>query len=300
MAILLMAGIVLRLIPPQLMSRFLDSATVGSGLEPLTWLAGLMIGVVFIQQLCAVGSTYLGEAIAWTATNQLRVNLMEHCLHLDLTFHNEHTPGEMIERLDGDVTTLANFFSKFVVLILGNFLLVLGVLALLMQTDWRVGLIGIVLTTTMLLILARLRNLGVPHAAAHRESNAALYAYLEERLGGLEEIRANGAVDYIMLRFYGLMRTVYHKSLWENWTFSIPFATLNILTRLGMAAMLALCAWLFQQSQITIGTIYQVFHYTMMLTLPINVITRQVEDLQRAGGSIIRLRELQEKQRKNS
>ncbi|MBV7337357.1 ABC transporter ATP-binding protein/permease [Chloroflexi bacterium TSY] len=60
--------------------------------------------------------------------------------------------------------------------------------------------------------------------------------------------------------------------------------------------MLVLCAWLFQQSQLSIGAIYQVFHYTAMLSLPINVITRQVEDLQRAGGSIVRLRELQESQ----
>lgn len=296
LGLLLLTGIVLQLIPPQLMRQFLDTATANGTLETLSWLAALVIGVVFIQQLCAVGASYLGEAVAWTATNHLRVDLLDHCLHLDLPFHHARTPGEMIERLDGDVTTLTNFFSKFVVLIVGNLLLLFGVLVLLMQTDWRVGLIGVVLALTMLLILARLRNLGVPYAAAHRQSNAELYAYLEERLGGLAEIRANGAVGYTMQRFYALMRTVFHKSLWENLTFSIPFATLAILTIVGTVAMLALCAWLFQQERISIGTIYQVFHYTAMLSLPINVITRQIEDLQRAGGSIIRLRELQEQQ----
>lgn len=194
LAFLLLSGIVLQLLPPQLMRQFLDRATAGGALEPLAWLAGLVIVVVLVQQLCAVGAAYLGEAVAWTVTNQLRIDLFRHCLHLDLTFHNAHTPGELIERLDGDVTTLANFFSKLVVLILGNVLLLIGVLVLLMQTDWRLGVVGGLLALVLLLLLARLRNLGVPHAAAHRQANADLYAYLEERLGGLEEIWANGAV----------------------------------------------------------------------------------------------------------
>ena len=46
-------------------------------------------------------------------------------------FHNARTPGELIERIDGDVTALANFFSRFVIQLLGNALLLLGVLALL-------------------------------------------------------------------------------------------------------------------------------------------------------------------------
>lgn len=296
MAILLLAGIALQLIPPQLMRLFLDSATTGGGLDLLTRLAGLTIGIVFVRQLCAIGASYLGESVAWTATNDLRIDLMKHCLHLDLTFHYARTPGEMIERLDGDVTTLVNFFSKFVFLIVGNLILLVGILGLLTHTDWRIGLIGFGQTFIMLLILARLRNWGVPYAAAHRQSNAELYAYLEERLGGLEEIRANGAVGYMMQRFYSLMRTVFRKSLWENFTFGVPFAMVTILFTIGNVSMLGVCAWLFWQSSISIGTILQVHHYSLMLTLPINVITRQIEELQRAGGSIVRLRELQEQE----
>jgi ABC-type multidrug transport system fused ATPase/permease subunit len=54
---------------------------------------------------------------------------LRHCLRLDLPFHKTHTPGELIERIDGDVTLLANFFSQFTINILGNALLVAGILA---------------------------------------------------------------------------------------------------------------------------------------------------------------------------
>lgn len=291
---LLLFGIGLQLLPPQLIGRFLDIATTGGSLAALTQLAALVIGAVVVQQGCAVLAAYLSEDVAWLTTNQLRSDLMAHCLHLDLSFHHARTPGEMIERLDSDVTLLANFFSQFAVLLVGNLLLLLGVLALLFQVDWRIGLLGLALASVMLLTLARLRNLGIPSAIAHRQANADLYAYLEERLGGIEEIRANGAVAYIMQRFYALLHTVFHKSLWENWTFSLPFAVLTVLTATGTGGVLALCAYLYSHQALTIGSIYLVFHYITLLSTPINALTRQMEEFQRAGSSMVRLRELQE------
>ena len=64
----------------------------------------------------------------------------DHCLRLDMSFHNAHTPGEMIERVDGDVTALSNFFSTFAVQLVGNALLLVGVLILLYRETWWVGM----------------------------------------------------------------------------------------------------------------------------------------------------------------
>ena len=44
-------------------------------------------------------------------------------LSLYMREHKERTPGEMIERIDGDVTALSNFFSQFAVRVFGAALL---------------------------------------------------------------------------------------------------------------------------------------------------------------------------------
>ena len=46
---------------------------------------------------------------AGVQTNQLRTNLATHCLQLDMPFHHRHTPGALIERIDGDVGQLERF-----------------------------------------------------------------------------------------------------------------------------------------------------------------------------------------------
>ena len=49
---------------------------------------------------------YRVQQVAWTATNALRIDLVAHLVGLDLGFHKTHPPGELIERVDGDVDAL--------------------------------------------------------------------------------------------------------------------------------------------------------------------------------------------------
>src|SRR5690606_4958516 len=48
--------------------------------------------------------------------------------------------GELIERVDGDVTHLSNFFSQFIAQVLAGLLLIVGILVLFWLEDWRVAL----------------------------------------------------------------------------------------------------------------------------------------------------------------
>src|SRR5205807_7970645 len=139
------------------MRAFIDAATLRSTGVNLVALAVLFIGVALAQQALAVVATYVGEVVGWTATNALRADLALHCLQLDLSFHKARTPGELIERIDGDVTALSNFFSQLVIHLLANLLLLGGVLALLYGIDWRVGLAMTAFTQLPLGILVRIR-----------------------------------------------------------------------------------------------------------------------------------------------
>lgn len=298
LALLLSGNIGLRLVIPQFIRRFIDMAQAGEEMAALFRVALIFIGIALVQQVSSVLSAYLGELVGWTATNSLRNDLVQHCLNLDMGFHNAHTPGEMIERLDGDVTSLANFFSQFVIQLLGNSLLLLGVLVMLFLEDWRVGSALSVFSLAAFFVTIRFRNFAVPHWAAERQASAELFGFLEERLAGTEDIRANGAVEYVMRRFYQLMRTMLRKSLKAALMINIFVVLTNLLFALGTATAFAVGALLFQAQMVTIGTVYIIFQYTTMIERPINIITRQLEDLQKAGAGILRIQELFNVQRK--
>ncbi|MGH2355933.1 MAG: ABC transporter transmembrane domain-containing protein, partial [Chloroflexota bacterium] len=206
--VLLPTGVGLQLVGPQLLRTVIDAARAGDDGRVLLRTALLFLGVALVQQVLSVAAAYVGAAVGWTATNRLRADLLAHCLRLNLTFHHARIPGEMIERVDTDVSTLANFFSQFGVRLVSSALLLVGVLFLLYREDWRLGLAFMAFAA---LAVAALRR--VPAAAAgrwreSRQRGAELFGGIGEFLAGSEDVRTCGAVDYALWRFFGHSRAL--------------------------------------------------------------------------------------------
>src|SRR5262245_49796889 len=78
LSVLLLGGIGLQLIIPQITRSFLDSAQAGSTGDQLTLAALGFIGVALFQQVVTAATTYFSENVAWAATNALRIDLTRH------------------------------------------------------------------------------------------------------------------------------------------------------------------------------------------------------------------------------
>jgi ATP-binding cassette subfamily B protein len=289
---LLMSNIALQLINPQVIRYFIDATQAGSPLSALLIAAGLFLAIAFLQRAVAFSSTYTAENLGWTATNALRADLALHCLRLDMSFHKTHTPGELIERIDSDVTTLAGFFSQFIIQVLGNVLLIGGVLLLLWREDWRVGIALTLYSVLTFVILRLLQNVAVKQWASERQANAGFYGFLEEHLTGMEDIRAAGAEPYVTRLLFSLLRRLLETYRRARLVSNLTFFSTNFLYVTGYTAGLAMGAYLYMQHQITIGTAYVFVYYIGMLSTPLQTIKEQVEDLQQASASIERVEEL--------
>lgn len=294
LALLLFSSVGLQLVSPQILRAFIDAAAPAQGNTrgQLANISIIFISAAVLQQVVSVAATYVGERMGWTATNALRADLALHCLRLDPSFHKARTPGELIERIDGDVTALANFFSQFIVQILGNLLLLVGVLVVLWAEDWRVGLTFTLFATLVLATMNSVRKIVVPYWTAERQAIAELFGFLEERLAGAEDIRSSGASAYVMQRLYGRTRERIRTGRKARLMGSIQWITLIPLFAAGTSAAFVLSAYLFVQGEVTIGTAVLIYTYTWLLFRPLNMITRQIEDLQKATAGIVRIREL--------
>ena len=289
---LLLGSIGLQVVNPQIMRHFIDAAMAGEATGTLAVAALGFVAIALFQQAIGVTATYVGENVAWTATNALRAELARHCLTLDMSFHNDTSPGELIERIDGDVIELSNFFSQLVVRVIGNLVLLCGVLFVLYLEGWLIGLAFTVFAVITLYALNRVRGLAIPHQKALREANADLFGYLEERLAGTEDIRSSGAVDFVILGLYKLMATIlgHWRKAWRM--FLVVRFTGGMLLTLGNVMAIVAGYFLFRSGTITIGTAYLLFHYTNILGRPIRELTQQIESLQNIGASTERLADL--------
>ncbi|HSJ72639.1 MAG TPA: ABC transporter ATP-binding protein [Acidimicrobiia bacterium] len=292
LAAVLFGTIALQLLNPQLIRIFIDDATAGRPISDLVPLAiGFMV-IALVHQLMLVQATYLAEKIGWSATNQLRADLTHHVLHLDMGFHKGTSPGELIERIDGDVTALSNFFSSMMIKVVGNGLLLVGILVLLWFESWIVGAAITVFTVAMFLGLFRLHGVTVPWHKAIRATSAEMFGFIGEQVDGTEDIEANGATQYMLSRFDAIQRRWLPQVVlgWTGW--AMMWSASMALYFMSLMVGFVLGAWLFGIGSLTLGSVYLVFQYIEMAHRPIEEIREQLIDLQKAGASIDRVEEL--------
>lgn len=292
LTVLLFALIGLQLASPQVIRYFIDTAGSSEPLEKLMYAALLFIGFSIVQQIIAVVSTYASENLAWRTTNKLRGDLAEHCLKLDMNFHKSNTSGSLIERVDGDVNALANFFSSFIIHLGGNLLLMIGIIVLLFRENVWIGAGMLLFVVFAVAIVQHIRKYAAPVWRNWRQVNAEYYGFVGEHLEGTEDTRANGASGYVMGRFFGLLRRMLPLRKKAFLGFASMWITTIIVFALGNAMAFAISAYLWKTGAITIGTVYLIFFYTELLAKPIEKIRTQIEDLQKADASLHRIREL--------
>jgi len=294
LAVLIFTSLGLQLLIPQIMRDFIDSVVAGEAVTNLVRLGGLFLAAAFGQQILAIAAAYYTQNVGWSATNALREDLTRHALKLDMGFHKSHPPGEMISRIDSDINTLNDFFSQFLLKLVGNLLLVVAILVLLFLEDWRIGLVLSAFSLIALLVLTRFRNIAVPHWEAERKAEADFYSFLEERLGGTADLRANGGRPYTLRQFFIRIRSMYQRSIKAGMMVNLMLNSMFLIFAVGNAVSLGVGGSLYLNGVITIGAVYIVFQYNRMLERPLEDISRQLSNVQKSFASIKRISELLE------
>ena len=282
----------LQVLTPQIMRQFIDSVIENAAISSLVRLSIIFLIAALGQQVINIITSFYTQNVGWTATNALREDLTRHTLNLDMSFHKTHPPGEMISRIDSDINTLNDFFSQFFLKLVGNLLLVVVILILLFLEDWRLGLVLTLFTMIALIVLTRFRNIAVSHWESQREAEAGFYSFLEERLAGTADIRANGGTAFTLRQFFERIKLTYQLSVKAGLMVNVMLNTMLLIFAIGTAASLIVSGTLFLGGGITIGTVYIVFQYNRMLHGPLEDISRQLSNVQKSMASIKRIGEL--------
>ena len=292
LAVLLLAGIGLQLLNPQVMRFFIDTAEAGGPPRALLLAALVYLVAGLLGRGLTFATSYVGLNVAWKATNALRGDLTRHCLRLDMPFHKAHTPGEMIERVDGDALALGTFFSQMAVKTAGNALLVIAILYLLYRENAAAGLILTAYTALVVAVLAGTQNLGAKRWAAARQAWAEQSGFLEEHIAGSEDIRGVGAEQYVLDKLLGIMNSLTARARGGWMANALGFSITNFLYIVGYGLGLAIGADLYTRGSVTIGTAFVMVYYIGMLAAPLDEIRDQAKELQQASGSMGRIAEL--------
>ena len=291
--LVLVAGTV-PLAGPVLLGAIADAAVADADAARLALLAVTFGLVGLLANGADLVVTWLGARLAWLAANELRVEVARHALALGPTWHGRTTPGEVVDRVDGDATRVGELLAQVVVRLAAAVVTLVGVVVLLTVQDWRMGAALALLLAGGGWVLVRLRDLAVPSGVVVRQRAGEVFGAAEERLRGAEELRALGGSRYAVADLHR-RSSLTLAPVRKQETYATVIWSASMLVVFGGGAVALLGGLLLQRAgALTIGQVLAAFTATQLTRRPLEQLAENIQQIQQAGAGAVRLATLLE------
>jgi ATP-binding cassette subfamily B protein len=282
----------LNLVVPQIIKAAIDQGLATGHATALFAAGGLILVVAFIRGLAAFGQHFYGEWLSHRASYDLRNHFYVSVQNLPFAFHDRTQTGDLMSRATGDITETERFVGIGLMELSATLILLLGVIAAMFIENIQLALLTLVPMLVLVVAAIRFGNVVRPRFKAIQEQMGVLATTMQESLTGIQVVKAFAREPYELQKFDRENDTWFEKryeviNIWaNNW----PFFTFT----LALAIFLLLWfggPWV-QSGQITVGSLFAMISYILMLNGPVQRLGFLVNLAATAGASASRVFEI--------
>ncbi|HEY1062317.1 MAG TPA: ABC transporter ATP-binding protein [Daejeonella sp.] len=240
----------------------------------------LMVGLLLIQTVVQYFHTFFTNILGQSVIKDLRIKVFNHISSLRLKYFDRTPIGQLITRTVSDLETIADIFSEGLIVIVGDILQVIAIIAVMLYVDWELTLV--VLIPMPLLIMASLVFKEAIKSAFQdvRTQVANLNTFLQEHITGIRIIQYFAREDQEMKKFKEINSKHRDAHIRSNWYYSIFFPVVEIIS----AVSIGLLVWYGSKSilsdEISPGVVVSFIMYINMLFRPIRELADKFNTLQ--------------------
>ena len=247
----------LGVLPPLLTRQLIDEALPNKDLRQLTLLGLGIVALPLLTSLIGIvqrwWSSRAGEGIIY----DLRRQLYDHLQNMSLRFFTATKTGELISRVNTDVVGAQQAITGTFVTVFSNLVTVAVILAVMLQSEWRLTLLAVAALPLFTLPAKRVARVLRRITDQQMERNAAMSAILQEtfNISGALLVKLFGRAKTESERYgveaAGARDLGVRSAMVGRWF----FATIGLSAALGSAAVFWVGGYLVIQDQLTLGTV---------------------------------------------
>lgn len=291
-AVVLAAATALPLVGSVLLARFVELVVQRAGFAELVPYAGGYAMIGLVTALVTIAVTWRTTSLAWRLTDGLRRDLTAHVLEADLAFHRDRTPGELVTRVDADVTAMTQFLSRVVARVIAIVLLGVASVAVLAVIE---PVLAPVLAAGLSLIGAvtwAQRNSAMAHTVAERTGEAEVMGVAEQYLAAAEEVAALGAGAHGVGRVgVGSARLVEAIGRRTRTQMRVQ-GSIRMCIVVAEVMMIGVGGLLLRRGSLGVAEVFLGFRFVMVVRQPVEGLTWRLQEAQGASGAARRVLDL--------
>ncbi|HEY4745352.1 MAG TPA: ABC transporter ATP-binding protein [Desulfuromonadaceae bacterium] len=179
-----------RLAQPWIIKLAIDGHITTGRLAGLERMALLFLAVLLCESLFTFLQVYLLQSVGQRVMADMRGQLYRHVMRLPVTWF-DHTPvGGVVTRLTSDVEVLGEMFAAGIITIVGDILLLVGIVAVMLWMDPKLSLVTFSILPLLFYVAWAFRRRMRQSFREVRSRLGRLNAFLAESIGGMGIIQA--------------------------------------------------------------------------------------------------------------
>lgn len=265
---------------PYLVKLIIDDEVKAGDVEGVLNLTLLLIGVLIVEAIVQFYQTYLANWLGQTIIKDIRVQLYQHILSFRLKYFDRTAIGTLVTRTVSDIETIANIFSQGILVIFGDILKLIAVIAFMFYEDWLLTLICLIPIPILIFATTVFKRVIKKAFQDVRTQVSRLNAFVQERVSGMKIIQIFNRERVEMGEFEKMNKLHRNAHIRTVWAYSIFFPVVEMLS----ASSLGLLVWWGTKSVIagytSLGNLTAFILYIYMLYRPIRQLADRFNTLQ--------------------
>jgi ATP-binding cassette subfamily B protein len=241
----------------------------------------ILIGAVLLVQSAVQFYHYwLANRLGQDVVKDLRGALYRHLLGFPLPYFDRTPIGTLVTREVSDMETVADLFAEGLIVIIGDLVQLVVIVAVMFATDWRLTLVSLAAVPFLVAATYVFKNRIRDTFQEVRTQVARLNAFVQERLTGMRVVQLfNREAD--SLRRFGEINRLHRKAhIRSVWYYSIFFPVVEILSALSIGLLVWWGARGVLESTVTFGLVVAFIMYVNLLFRPIRELADKFNTLQ--------------------
>jgi ATP-binding cassette subfamily B multidrug efflux pump len=289
--------------PPQARPAALSSASLlvrdallARGIDPThAQSQGLaVVAIVFIASLLLTFLTVYAEGCVMMLMGQyimydLRNQIFGHLQRLPIAFYDRNPIGRLVTRVTTDVDALNEMFTSGLVELLGDVLLLAGIVVVLFWLDWRLALVAFSIVPLLALLTGWFRA-GVRQAFRDvRVKIAAINAFLQEHVTGMPVVQLFGREARAYAEFGEINDRHRVANVRSIFYYAVYFPGVELITALGIGLLIWVGGGQALAGAVSLGALIAFLQYAQRFYQPLSDLSEKYNILQGAMASSERI-----------
>lgn len=264
-----------------LMKPLIDGGFVNKSREAIIWTPLAIVGLFIVRGV----ATYINEyASAWLTgrlVEQLRTEMFARMHHLPMAYFDAHPSGNTLSRIVNETTQVSDAGFNVITVTVKDGLTIVGLLGLLLYTDWRLALICFavmpVVAVCVRYVSSKLRHL----SRKNRQDQAQMTQIVSEVVACQSDVRVYEGETQEIRRFGKSAEAMRRNQIKRRATNAASTGITQLLIAVALAVILYFAGVLAQTANFSAGDFMSFLTAMLMLFAPLKRITGISQALQR-------------------